>query len=185
MSAGIPCPCREVTFAAGSRGLWGHLQLPLVGVSWGVGIRFADQLHILAVQVPVAIKALDGDFWLICRGGGKGRRAGGEKERGEGCGEGKWGNEMGIDEGAVVREGERAQGEKGDGTRNVGKKRGENEIGRDEGTRVGKGEGLKGEERVVGKGGNEMGSDEGAWVRKGLKGEERVVEKRRKWNRKG
>lgn len=66
------------------QGLWGHLQLPLVGVSWGVGIRFADQLHILAVQEPVAIEALDGDFWLICRSGGKeggeqGRR--GEKER--------------------------------------------------------------------------------------------------------
>lgn len=70
-------------------GLWGHLQLPLVGVSWGVGIRFADQLHILAVQEPVAIKALDGDFWLICRGGRKGRRAGGEKERGKGCGKGE------------------------------------------------------------------------------------------------
>lgn len=45
-----------------------HLQLPFIGVSWGVGIRFAYQLHILPVEKPVAIKALNSDFWLICRG---------------------------------------------------------------------------------------------------------------------
>lgn len=69
-------------------GLWGHLQLPLVGVSWGVGIRFADQLHILAVQEPVAIEALDGDFWLVCRGGEREESRRGRGER-RGCGKGK------------------------------------------------------------------------------------------------
>jgi len=59
-------------------------------VGWGVGIRFAYQLHILPVEKPVAIKALNCDFRLICRGtkkiekqDGKGEGRVMEKEGGE------------------------------------------------------------------------------------------------------
>lgn len=44
-----------------------YLQLPFVGVSWGVGIRLAYQLDIFPIEEPVAIEAFNGDFWLICR----------------------------------------------------------------------------------------------------------------------
>lgn len=86
-------------------------------MSWGVGIRFAYQLHILPVEEPVAIKALNSDFRLICKGmkkieeqDGKGEERITEKEEGE--------NQVRRDEGAEVT-GERLKGGKDDGTRNV------------------------------------------------------------------
>lgn len=51
----------------------GYLQLPLVAGGRRVGVRFARQLHVLAVQEPVAVKALNGDLRLICEGGEQGR----------------------------------------------------------------------------------------------------------------
>jgi len=61
-------------------------------VSRGVGIGLADQLDIFPIEEPVAIKALDGDFWLICSGTTRrGRRMEKEgmasgKRNGEGAG---------------------------------------------------------------------------------------------------
>lgn len=46
-------------------------------------------------------------------------REGEGKRRGKGCGKGKGENEMGRDEGAVMKKGKRLQGGKDDRTRNV------------------------------------------------------------------
>lgn len=51
-------------------------------MSRGVGIRFAYQLHILPVEKPVAIEALNSDFWLICRGMKKIEKQNGKAEEG-------------------------------------------------------------------------------------------------------
>lgn len=75
-------------------------------MSWGVGIRLAYQLDIFPIEEPVAIKALDGDFWLICSGmTERGRRMEKEgmalrKRNGEGAGREKEARRGIVSEGA-------------------------------------------------------------------------------------
>lgn len=94
----------------------GYLQLPLVGVSRGVGVRLADQLHVLPIEKPVAIEPLDSDFWLICRG------EAGWESRGEGYGE-----ERGASGKRRGTRREKKVGTKGYGRGSEGKKVGERE----------------------------------------------------------
>lgn len=48
-------------------GVQGHSQLPLVDGDGRVSVGAARQLHILAVQVPVSIEALDLHVRFICK----------------------------------------------------------------------------------------------------------------------
>ena len=43
-----------------------HLRGPVVLSGWGIRIGFARELHIHPLQVPVAIKPLDGHLGLVC-----------------------------------------------------------------------------------------------------------------------
>lgn len=43
-----------------------HLRGPVVLSGWGVSVSFAGELHIHPLQVPVAIKPLNGYLGLIC-----------------------------------------------------------------------------------------------------------------------